>query len=510
MVLVLANRPEGKAVQYDSLSRLLREYPEFMDTEEIEQTKLLHFRNLMAVALLIIPANHNRAHLLNLITRLSEGRCVKYVTGSGAMRSTRRRVLIYEREGKIVPTIRPPRKDSKPPRKPPRRKRKRELPPGCTSFLVTNTYNEHSFRLKDVEGESLDIKKGIESEQIVLDIDDLPMFIRLPSKSIPVSSMKVPTYDTMTKKDIEMEEEFHAFIKTVWKSGISSSCFGWVGTFIESGVPADVEKSEHSNRAKTAYTKMLELYYHLHEGEQLLHGLREEKDEYLRDSFKKLKEIFDESTSTLTRTYKDHIKILGLFFALQRCTKRGLNQYFGDISIRPGSDICIDYLQSVEVYFTMLFRLSCHSPDAKSGPVMLIALENSYSRVMEIYFRLRSGLECGLVYLHQSTWEIVRESIYTEFYLMRQQALGLSVRKCGSDSESDPKADRLSLGNNAEVREETNEGPKSDQKEKAETVSIEEAAATSMPPAYSGRGDSSSATSIVPQQLKERGMIFGD
>jgi len=423
LVLVLANRPEGLVVQYQCLNRLLREYPEFIETEEIEQTKLLHFRNLMAVALLVIPANHNRAHLLNLITRLTEGRCVKYVTGSGAMRSTRRRVLIYEREGKIVPTIRPPRKDSKPPRKPPRRKRKRELPPGCTNILVTNTYNEHSLRLLDAGGEDVG---GLVQDQTGETVE-LPMFIRIPTKANPISSMKVPTSLTIAPQEMSLETEFHGFVETVWNAGIATPCHGWTGTFLDSVTltTANVDEVEHYNRAKTAYMKCLELFYYVTEivddGSSAPSEV-ELEDPYLKDCFEKLVHMFDKSKVNLSSTHKEHIRILGLFFCLQRCTKRGLIQYFGDLSIRTGSDICLDYIQAVEVYFTMLFRLSCHSPESKSTPVMLIALENSFSRVMEIFFRLRCGMASGLLFLHQTSWALTRESLYTEFYMMRQHA----------------------------------------------------------------------------------------
>lgn len=435
LVLVLANRPEGQAVQYQCMNRLLREYPEFFETEEIEQTKLLHFRNLMAVALLVIPANHNRAHLLNLITRLTEGRCVKYVTGSGAMRSTRRRVLIYEREGKIVPTIRPPRKDSKPPRKPPRRKRKRELPPGCTNELVTNTYNDHSLRLLE------DDAAGLVQDQTG-DMEELPMFIHIPTKAKPISSMKVPTSLTIAPQEMALEIEFHGFLETVWNVGISTPCHGWTGTFLDSVTltTANIEEVEHNNRAKSAYMKCLELFYFVTEKvdeDVSVPSEVELKDPYIKDCFEKLVQIFDKSKLNMTTTHREHIKILGLFFCLQRCTRRGLIQYFGDLSIRTGSDICLDYIQAVEVYFTMLFRLSCHSPDSKSTPVMLIALENSFSRVMEIYIHLKSGMTSGVIFLHQTSWALTRESLYTEFYMMRQHALMSSKQVDGDDEHAE-------------------------------------------------------------------------
>lgn len=439
VVMVLANRPEGKAVQYDSLNILLREYPEFLDTEEIEQTKLLFFRNLMAVALLILPANHNRAHLLNLITRITEGRCVKYVTGSGAMRSTRRRVLIYEREGKIVPSIRPPRKDSKPPRKPPRRKRKRELPPGCTSFIVSNTYNEHSLRIQDADGEADQQDNNGNTGQTV-DIDDLPMFIRIPTQACPISSIKVPAYSLIPNKDKLLEVEFNHFLRTVWLAGISTPCFGWVGTLLVSDSKVFSEKVENDNRAKNAFAKMLEMYYHIFEGGRLLKVKDLYSEPYLKECHSNLRKLFVESTFSFSDTHTEHLLVLGLFFCIRRCKKRGFIQYYGDVNMRKGSDICVDFLQSVEVYFTMLFRLSSTTPDAKSAPVMLIALENSHSRVMEIYFRLKCALESGLLYLHQSTWALIRESVYTEFYLMRYYMLGLSSRKSNSDNEDGTKS----------------------------------------------------------------------
>ena len=111
LVLVLSYFPEGFAVKYANASDLVANYPEFAEVEPPELLKLLNFRNMLSVALLLLPANHNRSHLLDVVTRLTEGRNVKYVTGSGAAIGTRRRVLIYQREGGVTPLARPPRRE---------------------------------------------------------------------------------------------------------------------------------------------------------------------------------------------------------------------------------------------------------------------------------------------------------------------------------------------------------------------------------------------------------------
>ena len=92
------------------MNELLEKYPEFIPLDEDEKKSLLLYRNVMKVAMHIIPAKNHKNHLLEIVTRMTEGRDMKYVTGSGQTAATTRRVQIYEIEGGITPQPRPPRK----------------------------------------------------------------------------------------------------------------------------------------------------------------------------------------------------------------------------------------------------------------------------------------------------------------------------------------------------------------------------------------------------------------
>lgn len=74
-----------------------------------ESASLLEFRNLMKIAMYLIPPLHNKNHLLDLVTRMIEGKDVRHVTGTGATKATRLRVSIILKEGNLVVPKRPPR-----------------------------------------------------------------------------------------------------------------------------------------------------------------------------------------------------------------------------------------------------------------------------------------------------------------------------------------------------------------------------------------------------------------
>lgn len=114
-IMLFSNRDEADDAKIRTIPAFLQKYPEFKDDAMIEpgeQEILLKFRNMMKLAQLFIPAKNHKEHLMDLVTRLVEGRDQKYVTGSGEKPATRRRVLIYEREGEIRPVPRPPRTSS--------------------------------------------------------------------------------------------------------------------------------------------------------------------------------------------------------------------------------------------------------------------------------------------------------------------------------------------------------------------------------------------------------------
>jgi hypothetical protein len=96
-------------LMYNSVETFLVHYPTFRGLDETELSTLLTYRNVMKVAQILIPPKNHKNHLLDLTTRIVEGKNQKYITGSGQTVATARRVLIYETEGNIKPIPRPPR-----------------------------------------------------------------------------------------------------------------------------------------------------------------------------------------------------------------------------------------------------------------------------------------------------------------------------------------------------------------------------------------------------------------
>jgi hypothetical protein len=95
-----------KAVSsYIGFPEFYRKYPEFAEEhhriDPREKDTLLLFRNIMAVSQKVIPPHHHKNHLIDLVTRLTEGKGIKYIVGSGQSDKTSRRVLIYRREGNV-------------------------------------------------------------------------------------------------------------------------------------------------------------------------------------------------------------------------------------------------------------------------------------------------------------------------------------------------------------------------------------------------------------------------
>lgn len=78
-------------------------YPEFVleNVSVLDKQILLNFRNFMAVAQYLIGAKQHKNHLMDLVTRVVEGKTVRYVGGSGQPGQTSRRVLIFRREGNV-------------------------------------------------------------------------------------------------------------------------------------------------------------------------------------------------------------------------------------------------------------------------------------------------------------------------------------------------------------------------------------------------------------------------
>merc|ERR1712065_122155 len=94
LVLLLSSRAEHQNLKI-SFEEFVKEQPEFMSETPAEQELLHTYRNMLAAALKVIPGKWNSNHLLDLVTRIVEGKDKKYVTGSGATRQTRNRINVY-------------------------------------------------------------------------------------------------------------------------------------------------------------------------------------------------------------------------------------------------------------------------------------------------------------------------------------------------------------------------------------------------------------------------------
>lgn len=99
-VLVLALQKNMSEFKLNSVQELLAEYPQFEGLDAVELSRLLLFRNMMKIALLIIPARGYKQVLLKIAGRL-EGSQKDYVTGGGQTKGTCRRVAVYEKEGGV-------------------------------------------------------------------------------------------------------------------------------------------------------------------------------------------------------------------------------------------------------------------------------------------------------------------------------------------------------------------------------------------------------------------------
>lgn len=109
-VAIMSHLPDKKDYLFTSVPQLLHSYPEFQNLEEQELRYLLTFRNMMRLAIEIIPPRLHKKLLLKVAAHL-EGSGREYITGGGQKMGVTRRVMIYEREGNIQPEKRPKRDD---------------------------------------------------------------------------------------------------------------------------------------------------------------------------------------------------------------------------------------------------------------------------------------------------------------------------------------------------------------------------------------------------------------
>lgn len=83
---------------FTDVPKLLQAYPSFRGLSASELNVLNTFRNTMKIAQICIRPQGHKGHLLEIVTRISEGKDVKYITGSGQTTATKHRVIIYETE----------------------------------------------------------------------------------------------------------------------------------------------------------------------------------------------------------------------------------------------------------------------------------------------------------------------------------------------------------------------------------------------------------------------------
>eukprot|EP00428_Durinskia_dybowskii_P063747 CAMPEP_0170370030 /NCGR_PEP_ID=MMETSP0117_2-20130122/8296_1 /TAXON_ID=400756 /ORGANISM="Durinskia baltica, Strain CSIRO CS-38" /LENGTH=308 /DNA_ID=CAMNT_0010624783 /DNA_START=52 /DNA_END=978 /DNA_ORIENTATION=- len=134
-----------------SVERFQERYPRFATAEDLPA--LLAYRNYMVAALKVMPAKNNKALLMSICARLSEGAGVTYVTGSGQSAATTRRVSIYECEGKVTPE--------------PSRKNKRSTDEESDS--------SSSKRSRSYDSSSVSVCSGLTDHSREFDFDDFDM-----------------------------------------------------------------------------------------------------------------------------------------------------------------------------------------------------------------------------------------------------------------------------------------------------------------------------------------------
>jgi hypothetical protein len=90
------------------MDKFLENYPQFKSDsiDDAERARLLEFSNCVLVVQLLIPAKNNKEHLLDLVSRLTEGYSVRRITGTGMTLETRNRYDIIHHEAGIVPQSR--------------------------------------------------------------------------------------------------------------------------------------------------------------------------------------------------------------------------------------------------------------------------------------------------------------------------------------------------------------------------------------------------------------------
>lgn len=101
-VLLAFHDPRLQHFIWQHTEDIRRMYPQFQQQDAEELQLLLNFRNIVKIALQIVPPHKNKKFLLDIGGRL-EGRAVysEYITGSGQKDSVKKRLIIYYTEAKL-------------------------------------------------------------------------------------------------------------------------------------------------------------------------------------------------------------------------------------------------------------------------------------------------------------------------------------------------------------------------------------------------------------------------
>lgn len=106
LVLIVYHRKSSDPLKWTSIDQLLSNYPTFARLDKTELRLLLNYRNMVKIALSLMPAERNKKTIMSIGAALEEFDFEKtngnaYVTGGGQKPAVSRRVQIYEHESGI-------------------------------------------------------------------------------------------------------------------------------------------------------------------------------------------------------------------------------------------------------------------------------------------------------------------------------------------------------------------------------------------------------------------------
>ena len=111
-VLLVSYQERATSLFWHRVEELVSAYPMITKLADVDELKLLlRFRNFLVAATLVLNPRLNKELIIYVAGRL-EGTQRRYITGKGQRDAVTMRVRIYEKEGDIVPEVRPYRSQS--------------------------------------------------------------------------------------------------------------------------------------------------------------------------------------------------------------------------------------------------------------------------------------------------------------------------------------------------------------------------------------------------------------